>query len=227
MPLPTSLRRVALAALALFATTASPAQGLGGVLNKAKAKMGQATPSPAQAATQAAQGSAGELPYESPDLTLESQESYARAVMANRRPLVLSQNTGAPDYFYQVLTKHFQLPLRFSWDAAALKFLTDKNRSLWSGCEDVSTDLGRTCLSGNTAPALKASLRKVKEIRFTTTQALPTSEEDKEFGYIKSFNPTTGVLTAAISVGPGANAIFPAGVGNSSHFSNWIVKHVK
>lgn len=219
--------RPALAALALFAatafaTTTGLAQGLGGMLNQAKAKVSQAVP-------QTAPNTSGELPPENnADLTVDSQQRYAHAVLANTRPWVNGQDTGAPDYFYRQLRREFRAPTTFGWDAGAVRFLTAKNRSLWDTCEDIATQLARSAApSGTQRAALLGALRKVKEIRLSTTPATPTGD-DREYGYIKSFDPATGVLTAAIAVGPNANQSYPLGVGVSgTNFTDWIIKHVK
>lgn len=109
-----------------------------------------------------------------------------------------------------------------------MRVLTAKNRSLWDTCEDIAAQLARNAGPSSThRAALLGALGKVKEIRLSTTPATPTGD-DREYGYIKSFNPATGVLTAAIAVGPTANQSYPLGVGVSgTNFVDWIIQHVK
>lgn len=221
------LPTTALAALALFATTAAHAQGLGGMLNKTKAKVGQATspgasPSRATAATQAGQGTSGELPDQPNERTVAGDQAYTRAWMADTRPVDLTGANKGPNYYYKRLRQEYHMPLTFTWDEPAVQLLIDKRSSLWGTCEDIANDLVGG-LYGIDGPAVKPLLPKVKQIHLTTTPKRADARESPFMhGFFLSFNPATGVLTAAMSIPDGTSSVQNDGV-----FEHWIIKHVK
>ena len=205
-------RAAALAALALFAT-AGHAQGLGGMLNKAKAKVNQATSAPtrsagpavAQTATQAAHGNTGPIP-DSPSmsaLTVDNNIEFAQTVLANHRPWVKGQGTGDDDYFYRFMRDEYKAPLKFTWDRSYVEFITPKHYYLWSVIENVCEKSFDDYDPNNQAVRYNRAKRlKIKEWHFTTTTKRPNGEDQYAGaqGYVMSWNPATGVLTCAISI---------------------------
>ena len=112
-------------------------------------------------------------------------------------------------------------PFRFTWDQAAINLSADNRTYLTGFLRDVSSDLIGG-LSSRFGPSLKPKLVKVKEIHFTTS---PKKRSLDDFGtlggYFFSFNPTTGVLTAAMSQPDGAISI-----SEDSFLTQWIIKYV-
>ena len=231
-------RAAALAALALFATTASQAQGLGGMLNKAKAGLNSATAttkatsgSPVQAATQAAtQTGTGDLPPAPDVYTVASEQAYAHACLNDKRPVLpLSENDNAnsPNRYYRELHQEYHMPLTFTWDEAAVQQLIDKRSGmLWSICEDISADIVRGLSHPADAPTLRPLLLKVKQIHLTTSPKHRSNQDGPAMhGYFLSFNPATGVLTAAMSTPDGINQVNTPPL--DAVFDPWIMQHVK
>ena len=202
----------------LLATPAARAQTLSGALNRAKARVSQAAT--ATAAAQAAPGSTGPLP-ESPStngLNVENQQAFARAVLANHRPWTLGEGTGDDDYFYRYLRDEDKMPVRFTWDQGFVQFITPKGRYLWFTIEDMCEML--YAKSDATNPDFRARMRKVRKIHLTTTdQPLRRSDIGYGTGYRLSFDPTTGVLTAAGSTS--------RGISNFSAVDNDLVNFIE
>ena len=237
-PQPTCFRAVALAALALFATTAGHAQGLGGMLNKAKAGLNSATAttkatngSPVQAATQAAsQTGGGDLPPRPSTSTVASERAYALACLNDKRPLLmpLSENNSEPNRWYRELVQLEHVPLRFTWDEAVEQLLIENNSGmLWPICEDISQEILRGMGNASDKATLLPLLRKVKQIHFTTSPLPKSAGKDAlsaQHGLFCTWNPATGVLTAAISKPSGFNS-----VANDAFrtVDPWIMQHVK
>ncbi len=203
-------RAAALAALALFATTApGHAQGLGGMLNKAKAKVNQATQTqtprtPAAAATQATEY---QVPRNLPqDPSIEEMEEYARAMMADPRPA--GRDCRDENCTYRRLTIDRGYPIKFTWDQAAMAKFKKSYSGLFPFIIDISGNLLGTINNDGSnfhLPVSKA-LHKVKEIHLTSKPNLIDKDEPGQAeGWWFSFNPATGVLTAAMS----ANGIPP------------------
>ncbi len=195
---PPFLPTAALAALILFAASAACSQTLGGLLNRAKAGATQAARATPTQAGPVAPGSTGPIPDSPPTngLTVENQQTFARAVLANHRPWALGEHVGDDDYFYRYLRDEDHVPLKFSWDQGFVQFITPKGRYLWFTIEDMCTVLQPLCDAKNTT--FLAKMRKVREIHLTTTdQPLRASDIGYGTGYRFSFDPATGVLTAA------------------------------
>jgi len=221
-------RAAALAALALLAT-ASHAQGLGGMLNKAKAKVGQATQTtrtPATAATQATQATEYKLPeYYPQDPSIEEMEEYARAMMADPRPA----GRDCRDYncIYRRLTIDQGYPIKFTWDQAAMAKFKKSYSGLFPFIIDISGNLVGTIANDGSifhAPLIKV-LHKVKEIHLTSKPNLIDKDEPGQAqGWWFSFNPATGVLTAAMST----NGISPNSLSmGHGTLSEWITRYVR
>ena len=221
------MRTLLLVAIAALALPAAHAQGLGGVLNSAKAKARQATSAPlASASPAAAVATQAGPPATPPELTPDSNGEYTRALLSYANTLTFHPHGEAGEspsevYWYCWLRAQGH-PVRFTWDAAALK-LTADNRTYLSGfVEDASTDLV-SGLNGRFGPTLKPQLAKVKEIHFTTS---PKKRSLDDFGTVSgfffSFNPATGVLTAAMSEPDGVVSI-----SEGLMLTHWITKYVK
>ena len=227
------LFRAVLAALALFAT-AGHAQGLGGMLNQAKAKVGQATSAGAsptaatRAVTQTAQGGnfANNEPPPHPKrdvLTDDTNKEYTLLMLNDPRPVVVgnADASGEGGYAYRAIKKEYAI--KFTWDQAALSRATKSGFTLFDYVQDACTDL-RSSLRNNYEPALRARLPKVKEIHFTPTdkQSRLSTVPGVGAGWYFSFEPTTGVLTAAFN-------LYPTSMDNNTdHFlSLWIIQNVK
>ena len=228
------LPTAALAALALFATTASYAQGLGGMLNQAKTKVGQAAAkTPAATATTAA---AGATKYQLPanlfqDPSIEEMEEYARQMLADPRPLSASEMRGDgndPNRLYRKLTLNEGFPLKFTWDKGAMAVFKKNQVGLFPTIEDFCEDLdgGVQSYTGYHV-ALGAALHKVKEIHFTSiAKPAMTGDYGQDRGFWFSFNPATGMLTAAMTNSetlPGPSSVS----GSSSALTWWIRKHIR
>ena len=227
------LPTAALAALALFATTAAPAQGLGGMLNSAKAKASQARVTPARAA-QVAQAPAaaaqagkggfpanGEDPSTPPEMTPETEAEYTRLLLSDTRPVVPGQSNGSYTYSYRRLRQLQKFPVAFTWDQPALTRAVEGRIWLFGYVEDFSDDLV-TSLTGSTREAsLRPRLAKVKEIHFVSSDKKRTLDEPgEEQGWFYAFNPATGVLTAGFNE-------YASSVAAWGSLSKWIIKHVK
>jgi len=210
-------RAAALAALALFAT-AGHAQGLGGMLNKAKAKVNQATSAPtrsagpavAQTATQAAQGNTGPIP-DSPSmsaLTVDNNIEFAQTVLANHRPFTAGERTVDADYFYRFNRDGYHAPIQYTWDRPYVAFITPRHYYLFSVIENFSEEMHSYYDPTETSNRYaRAKMLKIKEMHFTTTPQPAPDKYAGHSGYVLSWNAATGVLTAAISVAPGNRGI--------------------
>ena len=202
------------------------AQGLGGLLNKAKDKASRASQPVAstRAAGSAATGPTDGAPPPVPNtLTLASQKQYANAAQADNRDWHENQEAGT--YWHRRLVQDIpDVHIVFTWDDAAVEMMTGYPLLLWGACEDISDDLQAWGYS-NQGTYFIPVLKKVKEIHFTTTTKGWAHDGDMsnpaDRGYHLSFNPATGVLTAAIS---------SQGVSSTAQdkcFSHWIEKNVK
>jgi|GEM_PF-4084420 len=224
--------RAALAALALFATTATHAQGLGGMLNKAKANVNQATRTPAAAATKATAATDYQLPPNLPnDPSIPQMEEYARALLADKRPLSASEMRGDgndPNRLYRKLTLNEVFPLKFTWDQGAMAIFKRRQVGLFPTIEDFCEDIDGGVQSYTSYHVqLGAALHKVKEIHFASVvKPGMTGDYGQDRGFWFSFNPATGVLVAAMTDSetlPG-----PASVsGSSSALTWWIRQHIR
>ena len=159
-------------------------------------------------------------------MTPASNGEYTRALLAYANTLTFhphGESGESPEevYWYCWLRQK-GYPVRFTWDAAALK-LTADNRGYLSGyINDVADDLV-SGLGGTYAAQLKPRLAKVKEIHYTTPPKKRGLDELSTLaGYFLSFNPATGVLTAALSEPDGAIA-----VATDRAVTKWLVKNVK
>lgn len=189
-----------LAMLILMATTLSHAQGLGGLLNKAKAKVNQATntsPAPAWAT----QDNNGPIPESPPvnGLTVENQQAFARSVLDNHRPWVVGEGTHDDDYFYRYLRQEYKVPVKFTWDQPFVAYITPKSRYLWSIIEDMCEAIFAKCDPAESRNRyFLANMSKVREIHLTTIyRPLRESDPGYDTGYLLSFDPATGILSAA------------------------------
>lgn len=220
---PSRLLTAALAALTFFATPASHAQGLGGLLNAAKTKASQAGTGVRQA-TQSAPGALpanGEDPPTPPEMTPETQAEYTRLLLSDTRPVVPGQMNGSYTNWYRQLRQLEKFPIRFTWDQSALTQATEKRLWLFGNVEDFSGDLVSS-LHANSGSYLRPRLAKVTEIHYTATTKPNPSNSDvpgEGQGWFFSFNPATGVLTAAFNSQSTA-------VDAWKSLSKWIVKNV-
>ena len=231
------LRAAALAVLALFATTANQAQSLGGMLNqaKAKAKVSQATSagaSPRRAAAAATGATEYQLPPNlSNDPSIPEMEAYARAMLADPRPLSANEMRGSgdePNRLYRKLTLNEGYPVKFTWDQGAMAIFKKRQVGLFPTIEDFCEDLdgGVQSYTGYHVQ-LGAALHKVKEIHFTSVaKPAETGDYGQERGFWFSFNPATGVLTAAMTAAEGRPG--PSSVsGSSAALTWWLRKHIQ
>ena len=254
------LPTAALAALALFATTAASGQGLGGLLDKANRVGDQATrlkqtvkqnlpastspgngkPSPAesqskerpaadgQSKTSPADGQtkgaeenpmdgARREPLDSPPspLTAQNQVTYIRAQMADNRPVVVNRADNSPSYNYRRLTQLAKVPVKFTWDDAALKVATARDEPLWNYINTMSYDIVSR-LDMEQGPYLKSALPRVKEIHLTREQ---NNYVFTRLGY--AFNPSTGVLTAALNMNEEGS-----GPSSEADVAQWIIHNM-
>ena len=227
------LPTAALAALALFATTASYAQGLGGMLNqaKAKAKVNQATSAGARpgraataAATQATQATDYQVPRNlSQDPSIEEMEEYARGMLADPRPA--GRDCDDDNCVYRRLTIDQGYPIKFTWDQAAVVNFKQTHTGLFPYIRDLSGDFVQNInndVSIYHVPLMKV-LHKVKEIHLTSKPKLVnTGEPGQDNNWWFSFNPATGVLTAAMCTGKGPNSL---SMGHSP-LVQWVIRYV-
>lgn len=248
------LPTAALAALALFATTAGSAQGLGGMLNQAKDKARQAAdraanqvksdvlngpsksnsadgPSktspadgPPRKGNPAEEATTEETANDGPKMpeTAAEQTSYARAMMADFRPMSVNDIEPPRNYGYRRLIRKAKIPLQLTWDDAAAQGAVDARIVMWNYIEYMCDDLAGS-LQGEQGAYLKAALQKVKEIHLTRKRN-PASYTNMWY----SFNPGTGVLTAAINVDDGPEVSLPGGGGGSMGrgVADWILKNM-
>ena len=229
-----ALRTAALAALALFAAAHPHAQSLGGMLNKAKAKVGQATSAGAssgRATAAATKATEYQLPANlSNDPSIEEMEDYARQLLADPRPLSADEmrgNGNEPNRLYRKLTLNEGYPIKFTWDKGAMAIFKKNQVGLFPTFENFCEDL-----DGGIQPYtgyhvfLGAALHKVKEIHMTSiAKPAMTGDYGQDRGFWFSFNPATGVLTAAMTDSetlPGPKSVS----GSSSALTWWIRKHI-
>ncbi|MGI4870925.1 MAG: hypothetical protein ACRYFX_07075 [Janthinobacterium lividum] len=212
------LPAAALAALTLFVTPASHAQGLGGVLNQAKARATQAAALPSAPSALPANG---EDPPTPPAMTAETEAEYTRLLLSDTRPVVRGQMNGSYTNWYRQLHQLQHFPIRFTWDQPALARVADNRLWLFGYIEDFSGDLVAN-LNGTTREAyLRPRLAKIKEIHFTpSSKKSGLDQPGQEQGWFFSFNPGTGVLTAGFGE-------YASSVSAWSALTNWIVANVK
>lgn len=220
------LRLLTTSGLLLLAISATYAQGLGGLLNKAKQKINQTTSTP----TQTTQDTEYQLPPNLPnDPSIEEMEKYARAMLADTRPVPKSEwgSTSDGNQYYRRLTQNEGYPIKFTWDKEAVTILQKRQSALFGYFEDFSSDLvSQLAPYTERHVQVGTALRKVKEIHFTSI-AKPemTGEDGQQQGWWFSYNPTTGVLSAAITASenlPGPSSLYSA-----ASLSKWIVRHIR
>lgn len=215
----TSFLPAALVALILFATPATHAQGLGGVLNRAKAQATAAAP--ALPSAPSALPANGEDPPTPPAMTVETEAEYTRLLLSDTRPVVRGQMNASYTNWYRQLHQLQKFPIRFTWDQPALARVADNRLWLFGYVEDFSGDLVANLNGTTREAALRSHLAKIKEIHFTpSNKARAMAQPGEEQGWFFSFNPGTGVLTA--SFGEYASA-----VSEWSALTKWIVANVK
>lgn len=228
------LPNAALAAFALFTTPASHAQGLGGMLNKAQAKVNQATSAGASprraapAATPAGPGTDGELPPAPRDYTdVEAQDLYTRTVLANTRPYDDHDNSTTNDEYYRKVNhRHPGFP-KMTYDRPALEWYASHNILLMDIINNWSD--GFDSMLASYRPQLvylQPHFNKIKEIHFGVTPNLPATLVD---GWGLSWNPATGVFTVLVCSKPGYNQSVrdTRSPSNNTEIEDWILKNVK
>lgn len=193
------------AACAVGFSTAAPAQGVGGMLNSAKAKVGQARgASTASSVAQAAAKNCAGDPPAAPgpnDLTVDNNIAWTQAVLANCRPY-LEGTPSESDNNWRRLHFEYKAPLRFTWDRAYVEQLTPKGFYLMGQIEVLSLALLDWYKPNSDWNAeYLPKFRKVKEIHLTTTTQLPHGPGSEQ-GYVLGWNQATGVLFIAISNPP-------------------------
>lgn len=200
-------------ALASVSLATVQAQGLGGFLNKAKAKVNQTTGSKPDAAKTAQSVTSGAddtgLPprLPSPDeLTPENNLSSALAILHNRRPYEENEY-GTPDvqdHQYRRMRFEWKNPVEFTFDRPFAEYATRQRRWLFNVAANVCETLEWMSSTSEDMRYKRAKVLKIKEWHFTTTTKLPSKTQDDRYagtqGYIMSFDPATGVLTCAASV---------------------------
>ncbi len=231
-----TLFRAALAALALFATaTASHAQGVGGLLNKAKAKVNQATSAganPRRAATatasQAVQGNDGELPPRPDDLTnVETMELYTQMIYSNTRPYDPDDREYA-DQYYRRMVYMYHMPIKITWDRATIVYHAGHGSQMTDWIEAWCSQLAAGANNGNSAVYVKPHAMKIKELHFGTTQALPTKEDNELTGFNLAWNPATGVLRIDVCTKPGYTPNLRRYEPTQGQgLNNWLIKNIK
>ena len=164
-----------------------------------------------------------DLPDQPYTLTAENQVQYADIVLADKRLVVLGQDRNEDNYYYRRLTQLEKMPIKFTWDADAIKFLTAQPLSVVHVIENISEELVDD-LNSTQGLYLKGPLKKVKELHLTTTtkKRSDTGSGPANFGYYPTFNKTTGVLTVAMSIPGGINNLDLSGL-----FGQWITVYVK
>ena len=220
-------QRVAMATVVAAALSSAPllthAQGLGGLLNKAKTKAAGSSGSASSAAGAVAGQTTGGDPGRPPDpFTVENQKQYARAAEADTRSW--NENREQGTYWHRRLAQINGVQMHFTYDDAAVALMNGYPLLLWGACEDISNDL-QVWADSNQAQYFLPSLKKVKEIHFTTTTAdwahNGDSSDPATQGYHLTWNASTGVLTAAVAA-RGVSSTVP-----DKSFSHWMQKNVK
>ena len=207
----------------VFAPLMSHAQGLGDMIKKAKSKAAGSTSSGSSAAGAIAGQASGGDPGRPPDpFTVENQKQYARAAEADTRSW--QENREAGTYYHRRLAQVHGVQMHFTYDDAAVELFNSYPLLLWGACDDISQEFD-SWAGGNQGAYFLPILKKVKEIHFTSTTLGwahdGNSSDPATQGYHLSWNPSTGILTAA--VGPrGVSSTFPG-----KSFSHWIQKNVK
>ena len=124
-----------LLALSLLPVCVSHGQGLGGMLGKAKDKM-KSTAESSTHADHSTQG--GELPGPPSEKTLSSQQLYARALLADQTPLRADEGSGTSRTFnHRKLVQLYHMPIKFTWDDAAVNEISRNQFLLWDEIDDV------------------------------------------------------------------------------------------
>lgn len=223
-----SLRTAALVALALFATPAGHAQGLDGMLHKAKANVRQATDNPRQTAVPAASpatGGGGTVSDEPRVYTVATQEAYIRAVQTDPAPPSPGDSPHKNSYWWRRLHYEFKVPVQFTWDQKFLEACNQHPFVAWDFIENISTELAHDLNpAGTRVRNLRGLVTKVKAIHLTTTTQEPKSgAPGAEEGYVLSWNPATGVLTAAWATSRTLSLI----AGDSHPFYEYLTANVK
>ena len=220
--------RFVLGVLLLLLPASSFAQGLGGLLNKAKTKLDQVsnqvnktTTKPVDAAlptTPTGLPANGEDPPTPPEMTPQTQEEYTRLLLSDTRPVVRGSSSYTAAYRQLVQLQH--VPIRFSWDQPALVRCVESRIWLNGYISDLSSDL-TSSLNGSTYEVyLRPRLAKIKAIHFTPSdQARSLDSPGAEQGWFFSFNAASGVLTAGFNE-------YASSVSAWSSLSKWIIKNV-
>lgn len=212
---PFSSRLVLLATLSV-GFGAAHAQGLGGMLNRAKASVSQAAP-----ALPSAPPANGEDPPTPPAMNPATQEEYTRLLLSDTRPVVRGQMNASYTNWYRQLRQLQHFPVRFTWDQPALARATETRVWLFGYIEDFSQDLVAN-LNGTTRETyLRPRLAKIKEIHFTpSSKKSGLDQPGQEQGWFFAFNASTGVLTASFGE-------YASSVSAWSALTKWIVANVK
>ena len=221
-------RRVSafLIAVCVLTTSFTQAQGLGGILNKAKAKANQLTNNSTNGSATTVRGSlpaTGEDPPTPPEMTPQTQEEYTRLLLSDARPVIRGQMNGSYTNWYRQLGQLQHVPIKFTWDQPALARCVETRIWLFGYIEDFSNDLVGSLTGSTREVYLRSQLAKVKEIHFTPSDKQPNASVDiagEEQKWFYSFNPTTGVLTAGFGE-------YASSVAAWSSLSKWIIKNVK
>lgn len=160
--------------------------------------------------------------------TVGDQQQHIRAMTADKRPVEVGQRMGLPaNYAYRQLTVNDKFPIKFTCDDAAVKAFLDENQDAWTMMNEFANDLETQLHYGSRASYLKTGLGKVKEIHVTTTTLRHDANNKGGGAYLYSFNPATGVLTAAKSTSPPDAALEVASDDNhEAKMDQWILAHM-
>ena len=190
-----------IAALLPLAAPAVHAQSVGDILGKAKDKIKEATGGSAKGdAKQSPDGAAGqETNGNSKELTedelaeVQSQQKEARAMLVDRRPVGKNDDRNGDAYFYRVLVNNAKLPIKFTWDEAAVRGLVGEGLSLTRLINGECFDLSLAS-AGNRGSYMLSALHRIKEIHFSEIKPV-LNARGLRIQFVHSFNKTTGVLT--------------------------------
>ena len=196
---------VAVVLLSVLAAPAVHAQSVGDILGKAKDKIKEATGGSAKGdAKQSPDGAAGQKKGstssdEDAAMTLEGERQKVITNTADKRPVDPAQRTYLDSNFsFRRLTVNDKFPIKFTSDDAAIRAFIDENEHPWTMMNALATDLETGIHYNDRSSYLKAGLHKVKEIHFTTTSQRHDANNKGGGPYLYSFNPATGILTAAL-----------------------------